>query len=198
MTFTTQLICHPFLFVWMQSLLLFDSQSLIQVVFSSIWQVMFQSGYLTLFGKDFGESKCQVRQAAQKALVLNALENFKEFDKIFPALVAGLPIHVFKSAYSAREVSPVLILSVKYLMQLRKVTLFSAFFHCQNLAKTMHAEKLSKRENISDLISMRMILNDSLSTFNDVSKSRTHVALLWASQANTLPATFWSLFYMIR
>lgn len=62
----------------------------------------------------------------------------------------------------------------------------------------MHAEKLSKRENMSDLISMRMILNDSLSTFNDVSKARTHVALLWASQANTLPATFWSLFYMIR
>lgn len=62
----------------------------------------------------------------------------------------------------------------------------------------MHAENLSKRENVSDLISMRIILNDSLSTFNDVSKARTHVALLWASQANTLPATFWSLFYMIR
>lgn len=139
-------------------------------IFAFCYKVMFQSGYLTIFGKDFGENKCEVRQAAQKALVLNALENFKEFDKIFPALVAGLPIHVFKSAYSARE----------------------------NLAKTMHAEKLSKRENISDLISMRMILNDSLSTFNDVSKSRTHVALLWASQANTLPATFWSLFYLIR
>lgn len=68
----------------------------------------------------------------------------------------------------------------------------------KNLAKTMNAEKLSKRENVSDLISMRIILNDSLSTFNDVSKARTHVALLWASQANTLPATFWSLFYMIR
>lgn len=139
-------------------------------IFAFCYKVMFESGYLTLFGKDFGENKCQARQAAQKALVLNALENFKEFDKIFPALVAGLPIHVFMSAYSARE----------------------------NLAKTMHAEKLSKRENISDLISMRMILNDSLSTFNDVSKARTHVALLWASQANTLPATFWSLFYMIR
>lgn len=191
-----------FLFVWMLNangcLLLFDSQSLMQLVFSSVWQVMFQSGYLTIFGKDFGENKCEVRQAAQKALVLNALENFKEFDKIFPALVAGLPIHVFKSAYSAREVSPVLIASVKDRAEERKPTLFACSVDIQNLAKTMHAEKLSKRENISDLISMRMILNDSLSTFNDVSKSRTHVALLWASQANTLPATFWSLFYLIR
>lgn len=65
---------------------------------------MFESGYLTLFGKELGEDKIQARQEAQNALVLNALENFKEFDKIFPALVAGLPIHVFKSAHSAREV----------------------------------------------------------------------------------------------
>lgn len=70
---------------------------------------MFESGYLTLFGKELGEDKCQARQAAQKALVINALENFKEFDKIFPALVAGLPIHVFKSAYCAREVSVFLL-----------------------------------------------------------------------------------------
>lgn len=76
-----------------------------QYLFLVFIQVMFESGYLTLFGKELGEDTCQARQAAQKALVLNALENFKEFDKIFPALVAGLPIHVFKSAYSAREVS---------------------------------------------------------------------------------------------
>ena len=74
-------------------------------------QVMFESGYLTLFGKELGRDKPQARQAAQRALVLNALENFKEFDKIFPALVAGLPIHVFKSAHSAREVSRRLPLS---------------------------------------------------------------------------------------
>jgi cholesterol 7alpha-monooxygenase len=131
---------------------------------------MFESSYLTLFGKDLGNDKNAARQEAQKALVLNTLENFKEFDKIFPALVAGLPIHVFKSAHSARE----------------------------NLAKTMLAENLSKRENVSDLISLRMLLNDTLSTFNDLSKARTHVALLWASQANTLPTAFWSLLHMIR
>ncbi|KAM9789281.1 cytochrome P450 7A1 [Neosynchiropus ocellatus] len=139
-------------------------------IFAFSYKVMFESGYLTLFGKELGDDKSHARLAAQKALVLNALENFKEFDKIFPALVAGLPIHVFKSAYSARE----------------------------NLAKTMNPENLSKRQNVSDLISMRIILNDSLSTFNDLSKARTHVALLWASQANTLPATFWTLLYMIR
>ncbi|KAJ8413318.1 hypothetical protein AAFF_G00093140 [Aldrovandia affinis] len=141
-------------------------------IFAFCYKVMFESGYLTLFGKELGahEDKGLARQEAQKALVLNALENFKEFDKIFPALVAGLPIHVFKSGHSARE----------------------------NLAKTLLHENLSKRKNISDLISLRMLLNDTLSTFNDLSKARTHVALLWASQANTLPAAFWTLFYTIR
>ncbi|KAG7488479.1 hypothetical protein MATL_G00035240 [Megalops atlanticus] len=141
-------------------------------IYGLCYKVMFESGYLTLFGKELSthEEKSLAKQEAQKALVQNALENFKEFDKIFPALVAGLPIHVFKSGHSARE----------------------------NLAKTLLHKNLSKRENISDLISLRMLLNDTLSTFNDISKARTHVALLWASQANTLPATFWSLFYMIR
>ncbi|KAJ8373002.1 hypothetical protein AAFF_G00272390 [Aldrovandia affinis] len=141
-------------------------------IFAFCYKVMFESGYLTLWGNDLNaqEDQSLARQEAQKALVLNALENFKEFDKIFPALVAGLPIHVFKSGHSARE----------------------------NLAKTMTAEKLSKRTNMSDLISLRMVLNDTLSTFDDLSKARTHVALLWASQANTLPATFWTLFYLIR
>ncbi len=139
-------------------------------IFAFCYKIMFEAGYLTLFGKELDGDQSIARQQAQKALVLNALENFKEFDKIFPALIAGLPIHVFKSAYSARE----------------------------NLAKTMLHENLSKRANVSDLICLRMFLNDTLSTFNELSKARTHVAMLWASQANTLPATFWTLFHMIR
>ncbi|XP_048868282.1 cytochrome P450 7A1 [Brienomyrus brachyistius] len=141
-------------------------------VFAFCYKVMFESGYLTLFGKELSSQEDQslARQEAQRALVLSALENYKEFDKIFPALVAGLPIHVFKSGHSARE----------------------------NLARTLLHENLSRRKGMSDLISLRMLLNDTLSTFTDISKARTHVALLWASQANTLPAAFWTLFYMIR
>ncbi|XP_029447200.1 cholesterol 7-alpha-monooxygenase [Rhinatrema bivittatum] len=141
-------------------------------LYAFCYRVMFEAGYLTLFGKELHspEDKNLARQEAQRALILNALENFKEFDKIFPALVAGLPIHVFKNAYSARE----------------------------NLAKGLLHENLRKRDNISDLISLRMFLNDTLSTFDDMGKAKTHVALLWASQANTLPATFWSLIYLIR
>lgn len=135
-------------------------------------RVMFESGFLTFFGTEINTSNDKIlcNQEAQRILILNALENFKKFDKIFPALVAGLPIHMFKSAHNARE----------------------------KLADALLHEKLQKRENISELISLRMFLNDTLSTFDGKEKAKTHLAVLWASQANTIPATFWSLFYLIR
>ncbi|NXU71866.1 CP7A1 monooxygenase, partial [Oreotrochilus melanogaster] len=136
-------------------------------------QVMFESGFLTLFGKEFSsnyDKNLPSKQETERAHILNALENFKEFDRIFPALVAGLPIHLFKSAHSARE----------------------------KLGEALLHRNLQKRDNLSELVTLRMFLNDTLSTFDDMEKAKTHVAVLWASQANTIPATFWSLFYLLK
>uniref|UniRef100_A0A8C4PWB0 Cytochrome P450, family 7, subfamily A, polypeptide 1 n=1 Tax=Eptatretus burgeri TaxID=7764 RepID=A0A8C4PWB0_EPTBU len=105
-----------------------------------------------------------------RSLVNSRLENFKTFDSLFPALAAGLPIDLFRAARKARE------------------SLVSELLH----------ERLRKRKDISALISLRMELNDTLSTLDDQDKAKTHLALLWASQANTAPATFWSLFYLLR
>ncbi|KAM6171821.1 cytochrome P450 7A1 [Erethizon dorsatum] len=133
-------------------------------MYSFCYRVMFEAGYLTLFGRDL------TRQDMQKALILNNLDNFKEFDKVFPALAAGLPIRVFKTAHRARE----------------------------KLAEGLGHSSLRARARVSELIRLRMHLNDTLSTFDDAEKAKTHLAILWASQANTIPATFWSLFQMIR
>ncbi|XP_003793722.1 cholesterol 7-alpha-monooxygenase [Otolemur garnettii] len=132
-------------------------------MYSFCYRVMFEAGYLTLFGRDL------TRQDS-RAHMLNNLDNFKQFDKVFPALVAGLPIHLFQMAHRARE----------------------------ELATSLKHEKLRERDRVSELVSLRMLLNDTLSTFNDLEKGKTHLAILWASQANTIPATFWSLFQMIR
>ncbi|XP_044150478.1 cytochrome P450 7A1-like [Bufo gargarizans] len=140
-------------------------------LYAFCYQVMFESGYVTLFGKELNNNNdtSLAREEAQRALIRNAIENFKKFDKIFPALVAGLPIHVFKSAYSARE----------------------------NLAKDLFHENLRKRINLSEIVSHRMFMNDTVSTLNDSDKAKTHLVLLWASLANTLPATFWSVYYLL-
>uniref|UniRef100_A0ABM5GDC3 Cytochrome P450 7A1 n=1 Tax=Pogona vitticeps TaxID=103695 RepID=A0ABM5GDC3_9SAUR len=135
-------------------------------------QVMFESGFLTLFGTEVNADHkiLSSSQKTQRAYILNALKNFTEFDQIFPALVAGIPIYLFRRAHRARE----------------------------NLIEALLQENLKRRDNISELISLRMFLNDTLSTFDDKEKARTHLAVLWASQANTIPATFWTLFYLIR
>ncbi|GAB1288291.1 Cytochrome P450 7A1 [Apodemus speciosus] len=133
-------------------------------MYAFCYRVMFEAGYLTLFGSDISKTD------AQRALILNNLDDFKQFDQVFPALVAGLPIHWFKTAHKARE----------------------------KLAESLKHEKLYLRDQVSELIRLRMFLNDTLSTFDDMEKAKTHLAILWASQANTIPATFWSLFQMIR
>lgn len=135
-------------------------------------RVMFESGFLTLFGTEANTGHIQncSSEQDQRTIIFNALENFKEFDQIFPALVAGLPIHIFRGAHSARE----------------------------KLADALLHENLKKRDNRSELISMRMFLNDTASSFDDKEKAKTHLAVLWASQANTIPATFWSLFHLIK
>lgn len=133
-------------------------------MYSFCYRVMFEAGYLTLFGRE------RTRQDAQRAFILNSLEDFKQFDKVFPALVAGLPIHIFMTAHNARE----------------------------KLAEGLKHDNLRTRDHISELIRLRMFLNDTLSTFDAMEKAKTHLAILWASQANTIPATFWSLFHMMR
>ncbi|XP_021016496.1 cholesterol 7-alpha-monooxygenase [Mus caroli] len=133
-------------------------------MYAFCYRVMFEAGYLTLFGKDISKAD------TQRAFIQNNLDSFKQFDQIFPALVAGVPIHLFKTALKARE----------------------------RLAESLKHKNLYTRDQVSELIRLRMFLNDTLSTFDDMEKAKTHLAILWASQANTIPATFWSLFQMIR
>nr|XP_032826124.1 cytochrome P450 7A1-like [Petromyzon marinus] len=134
-------------------------------LFSFCSRIMFEAGYLTLFGKE--AQTCGVN----KILTLsNTFEQFKNFDKIFPTLVAGVPIRLLRRGYKAREI----------------------------LADIHRQGKLKKRENMSALISLRILLNDTVSIYEEVEKAGTHVAMLWASQANSLPAAFWSLYYVLR
>ncbi|XP_004580840.2 cytochrome P450 7A1 [Ochotona princeps] len=133
-------------------------------MYAFCYRVMFEAGYLTLFGRKL------TKQDSERAFILNILEDFKEFDKVFPALVAGLPIHIFKTAHNARE----------------------------KLAEGLKHENLQTRNHVSELVRLRMFLNDTVSCFDAAEKAKTHLALLWAAEANTIPATFWSLFQMMR
>ncbi|KAK7169677.1 hypothetical protein R3I94_000042 [Phoxinus phoxinus] len=122
-------------------------------------RIMFEAGFLTLFGRDPGFLKAS----------RTCMREFLAFDHAFPFLAAGVPIGLIPRVWRAREA----------------------------LAEELMHEELHQRECISDLIRRRMEAFDHMH-LDETGKARTHVCMLWASQANTLPAAFWSLYYTLR
>ncbi|KAM9501142.1 cytochrome P450 7A1 isoform 1-T1 [Clarias gariepinus] len=131
-------------------------------------RIMFEAGFLTLFGK-----KADLLQAEGVEAVGTCLQKVKKdflaFDGAFPAMAAGVPIALCRRAWRAREA----------------------------LAKKLLHSELHHRMCISDLIQRRMDAFDHMH-LDETGKARTHVCMLWASQANTLPAAFWSIYYTLR
>ncbi|KAK1797465.1 hypothetical protein P4O66_008323 [Electrophorus voltai] len=132
-------------------------------------RIMFEAGYLTLFGKE--ERLLPVERAAQVAAtcMMKAERDFMVFDRAFPVLAGGVPIALCMRAWRAREA----------------------------LTEELVQSKLYQRLCISDLIQRRMDAFNRMH-LDETGKARTHVCMLWASQANTLPAAFWSLYYTLR
>ncbi|GCB71707.1 hypothetical protein scyTo_0001671 [Scyliorhinus torazame] len=136
------------------------------------YRIMFEAGYLTLFGKNKKAMKQDNTEKvkAQHVAIQSVMENFKVFDNVFPALAGGIPLLFFKAAKQSRMA----------------------------LAQALSHNNLRQNGNKSQLIEQRMQLFDHSPALDELSKGKTHVTMLWASQANTLPATFWSVYYLIR
>ncbi|XP_017327265.1 cytochrome P450 7A1 isoform X1 [Ictalurus punctatus] len=131
-------------------------------------RIMFEAGFVTLFGKKAGLLQPE-GMGAVGSCMQKVKRDFLAFDGAFPVLAAGVPIALCRRAWRAREA----------------------------LAKGLLHRELHHRMCISDLIQRRMDAFDRMH-LNETEKARTHVCMLWASQANTLPAAFWSLYYTLR
>ncbi|XP_030635932.1 cytochrome P450 7A1 [Chanos chanos] len=131
-------------------------------------RIMFEAGFLTLFGQEAELPKLR-GVAKAGSFIRKTVRDFLMFDKAFPALAAGVPISLCLSAWRAREA----------------------------LASELKHSGLQRRNCISALIQRRMDAFDRM-RLDETGKARTHVCMLWASQANTLPAAFWSLYYTLR
>lgn len=107
--------------------------------------------------------------AANRHSEMDALrENFVRFDTMFPLLVAQVPIRLLRRAKASRD----------------------------RMIDFLLPHKLSRWSNTSKFIRRRMELLDQY-TLRDVDKAGHHFAILWASVANTVPASFWSLYYLV-
>ncbi|XP_032808483.2 cytochrome P450 7A1-like [Petromyzon marinus] len=98
------------------------------------------------------------------------LKSFDDFDRAFPLLVAGVPLWMMPAARRGRE------------------ALETA------LGKVAPGTMVEP----AALIMQRANLFEGSPLLGKLDKARTHSIMMWASQANSLPAIFWTLFYLLR
>ncbi|XP_041804861.1 cytochrome P450 7B1 isoform X1 [Chelmon rostratus] len=96
-------------------------------------------------------------------------EDFLRFDTMFPLLIAKVPIRFLRQAKASRDKM------INYFLPHRML--------CWS--------------NTSMFIKRRLELLDQYDTLRDVDKAAHHFAILWASVANTVPATFWAMYYLV-
>ncbi|XP_064409765.1 cytochrome P450 7B1 [Latimeria chalumnae] len=124
-------------------------------------RLMFEANFLTLYGKN-----CAIGGHKQMTEIRSM---FEKFDKMFPYLVARIPIQLLGSTRSIRE------------------KLINYF-----LPKNMAVWKES-----SEIVQARKQLLEQYEVLMEKDKAAHHFAFLWASVGNTLPATFWALYYLV-
>uniref|UniRef100_A0A8C2ZSR6 Cytochrome P450, family 7, subfamily B, polypeptide 1 n=1 Tax=Cyclopterus lumpus TaxID=8103 RepID=A0A8C2ZSR6_CYCLU len=95
--------------------------------------------------------------------------DFVQFDTMFPLLIAQIPIWLLGRTKAVRD----------------------------KLIDYFLPHKLSSWSDTSLFIRTRSELLDQYEALKDVDKAAHHLTILWASVGNTVPATFWALYYLL-
>ncbi|XP_074057134.1 cytochrome P450 7B1 [Macrotis lagotis] len=97
-------------------------------------------------------------------------DNFVKFDNELLSFLSPLPTLSLRNAKTIRE----------------------------KLIQNFSSERISKMQKTSEIIKARKVLLEKLSELQDHEKGAHHFAFLWASVANTIPATFWTLYHLLQ
>ncbi|XP_068604782.1 cytochrome P450 7B1 [Brachionichthys hirsutus] len=101
---------------------------------------------------------------------MNALrEDFAKFDSTFPLLVVDVPIGLLRQAKASRD----------------------------KLLDFVLPRRISCLSDTSLFVRRRAEMLDHRDAMRDVDKAGHHFAMLWASVANTVPASFWALYHLV-
>ncbi|XP_078543368.1 cytochrome P450 7B1 [Lissotriton helveticus] len=97
-------------------------------------------------------------------------DKFAKFDAKFPYLFTSIPIALLGATKKTRE------------------ALIHIFF----------PDLMSKRLKVSEVVQYRSSVLDKYEQLRDYDKAAHHFAFMWASVGNTIPATFWALYYLVQ
>ncbi|CAJ1073159.1 -hydroxycholesterol 7-alpha-hydroxylase isoform X3 [Xyrichtys novacula] len=96
-------------------------------------------------------------------------EDFVRFDSMFPLLMAQIPISLLRQTKAIRE----------------------------KLINYFLPHRMSCWSHTSQFIQRRSEVFEQYDALRDVDKAAHHFAILWASVGNTIPACFWSMYYLV-
>lgn len=123
--------------------------------------IMFEATFLTMYGKP---------PSASRHSGMSVLEtDFVKFDKMFPLLIAQIPIWLLGRTKAIRE----------------------------RLINYFLPHQMSCWSHSSEFIRMRSEMFEQYDTLRDYDKAAHHFAILWASLGNTVPAIFWVMYYLV-
>ncbi|XP_072897655.1 cytochrome P450 7B1-like isoform X2 [Hemitrygon akajei] len=97
-------------------------------------------------------------------------EKFIKFDQMFPYLAARIPIELLGNTKRIHK----------------------------ELISYLTSKELDQRLSMAKLIQGRRDLLDRYPYLQDDQKAAHHLAFLWAAVGNTIPAMFWSLYYIVK
>ncbi|XP_053294712.1 cytochrome P450 7B1 isoform X1 [Pleuronectes platessa] len=97
------------------------------------------------------------------------MENFVKYDTKFPLLVAQIPLWLLGQTKAIRE----------------------------ELTRVFLPQKMTRWSNASQFIRKRLEIFDQFDMLRDLDKAAHNFGILWASAANTVPATFWALYHLV-
>ncbi|KAJ4919628.1 hypothetical protein JOQ06_023025, partial [Pogonophryne albipinna] len=124
--------------------------------------VMFEATFLTIFG---GPERGRRHEGME-----DMREDFQRFDRMFPLLIAQVPIGLLGRTRAVRS----------------------------KLIDRFLPDRMSSWTGTSQLIKTRSKLLEQHASLRDTDKGAHHFAILWASVGNTVPACFWVLYFLLR
>uniref|UniRef100_UPI00398EB04E cytochrome P450 7B1 n=1 Tax=Pristiophorus japonicus TaxID=55135 RepID=UPI00398EB04E len=124
-------------------------------------RIIIEITYVSLYG---------IAPKNEQKQITELKEKFIKFDKMFPYLVASIPIELMGNTKMIRK----------------------------ELISYFTSRELDQRLNMAKIIQERKNLLEWYSYLQDHQRAAHHFAFLWAALGNTVPAVFWALYYLVK
>ncbi|XP_027967928.1 25-hydroxycholesterol 7-alpha-hydroxylase [Eumetopias jubatus] len=106
----------------------------------------------------------------RKKFITELRDDFLKFDDKFPYLISDIPIELLGNVKSIRK----------------------------KLIKRLTSEHLARTQGWSEVVQMRQDILEKYYTLEDFEIGAHHLGFLWASVTNTIPTTFWAMYYLLQ